>query len=227
MYRWMGRYVHYGRASIIRQSKSDTIKYPCYILFLVINLWSLSKFFQTWHLKGKINCSDFVMVNWARLNDTSKNPHPCMLPVYCGQSNPRFLWQIWRVELKQWSFCCLYILAVFWLVLLHETTARPETVPPSLVLLQRQQLLGQVCVFSNMKWAPQFLQKIHPIKVRATKLTFQSVLEDSSLCATAWSYSLPGYIYLPFPTACPVDLKLQHQVRCKDEEKYRDYLTKF
>lgn len=87
-------YVHCGSAPIIRQSKSDTIKYPCYTLSLVINLWSLSKFFKSDILKERINCSDFKMANWARLNYTSKNSHLCVFPVYCGPSNPRFLRQI-------------------------------------------------------------------------------------------------------------------------------------
>lgn len=50
---WNGMYDPHKGASVIKQSKSDTIKYHDYMFLFIINLWSLSKFLKIWHLKGE------------------------------------------------------------------------------------------------------------------------------------------------------------------------------
>lgn len=128
-------------------------------------------------------CGGFVKsVSTARLNSMSQNPFPGIFL----EPQARFLWEIWKVEVKQQPFCCCCCCSVDQVN--HFTTHRCCLEFPSLVwgqVLQVLWLLGQVCIWSHdvgCHFLPRTPTSPRAEAVRVCVLVGSScVLVDSSL----------------------------------------------
>lgn len=157
-------------------------------------------------------CNDFIIANLPRLNCISQNSHLYMFPVYCGQSNLSFLWQMWRMKLKLHFVVHAYYLSsdsCFW----HETAVTFATVSLSQVLPQHHQLPGQGCVFSIMTNEHlDFCRRPISSMSEAMKTDISFSLQKLQFVCFSLLLLSPKLCLL-FPNARSVDFELQDQIR--------------